>query len=132
MILTISISIWILTGAKLGHLYALRLKKSHMTLNDLLLSALAGPMCVIGIYAHYQNHIIFAKDESASNPYEVQIQKKNLELSEAHAKIKAVMIENKEQMEHILKLQTEIASRTKIVKSTANGSKPITLEAVPT
>ena len=54
----IYIAAWLLSGFVLGYIHSVCLNKSTMTIEDVLLNTLAGPIMLTGFYIHFRKHVI--------------------------------------------------------------------------
>ena len=49
---------WLLLGFVLGYIHSVHLQKSTMTIHDVLLEMLAGPLVLIEFYIHFKNYVV--------------------------------------------------------------------------
>ena len=49
---------WFVSGFVFGYIHSVYLKKSAMTIEDVLFDTLAGPIVLFGFYIHFRKHVV--------------------------------------------------------------------------
>lgn len=99
---------WIFSGLVFGYVYSIVICSEDMTVADIILSALAGPLCLFEIAWKKKSIIVFRVSKTALDPKAQKIADQAALIAEQKAKLAAILSENKDLMDRVMKLSRPI------------------------